>query len=177
MEKIKFVKDVKDASQACVLNDGRIFATIVEEDECSYFLCWDTHFSLETGEIYKFNKQGDYPADATTLQEIIEVQHSGKIVEPYEEFNYHKDVYPKDVVLNANLYRRIQAYFKNHYNRRVSIKAIEYCLVNWKNDYKSGYRDEKNGYHLFSPCGCNSLRLSMTTLVDSCAYWQKTYFA
>lgn len=43
----------------------------------------------------------------------------------------------------------------------------------WKNDYKSGhiYGD----FHIFSPCGCNPLRFSVSLNVG--LDWQKEYFA
>ena len=41
-------------------------------------------------------------------------------------------------------------------------------------DLKSGYRDEKNGYHLFTPCGCNPLSLRATSLEKELD-WQTTY--
>ena len=43
----------------------------------------------------------------------------------------------------------------------------------WKNDYKSGhiYGD----FHIFSPCGCNPLRFSISLNVG--LDWQKEYFA
>jgi hypothetical protein len=43
----------------------------------------------------------------------------------------------------------------------------------WKNDYKSGhiYGD----FHIFSPCGCNPLRFSVSLNVG--LEWQKEYFA
>lgn len=43
----------------------------------------------------------------------------------------------------------------------------------WKNDYKSGhiYGD----FHIFSPCGCNPLRFSVSLNIG--LDWQKEYFA
>lgn len=43
----------------------------------------------------------------------------------------------------------------------------------WKNDYKSGhiYGD----FHIFSPCGCNPLRFSVS--LNFGLDWQKEYFA
>ena len=39
---------------------------------------------------------------------------------------------------------------------------------------KSGYRDEKNGYHLFTPCGCNPLSFRVSSLEPELD-WQITY--
>lgn len=43
----------------------------------------------------------------------------------------------------------------------------------WKNDYKSGYI--YGDFHIFSPCGCNPLRFSVSLNVG--LDWQKDYFA
>lgn len=43
----------------------------------------------------------------------------------------------------------------------------------WKNDYKSGHIYED--FHIFSPCGCNPLRFSVSLNVG--LDWQKEYFA
>jgi len=58
----------------------------------------------------------------------------------------------------------------------VSKEAIMHNFDAWRAGLKSGYRDKERGYHLFSPCGCNPLRFSATSLCDSCHDWQKTYF-
>lgn len=43
----------------------------------------------------------------------------------------------------------------------------------WKNDYKSGHIC--GDFHIFSPCGCNPLRFSVSLNVG--LDWQKEYFA
>jgi hypothetical protein len=58
---------------------------------------------------------------------------------------------------------------------KVSIKAIKHNFNAWLADAKSGYRDNKNGYHLFTPCGCNALSFHLTTLHPAAKEWQKTY--
>ena len=45
----------------------------------------------------------------------------------------------------------------------------------WRADLKSGFRDERNGVHLFSPCGCNPLRFWISRLSEEGAGYQKTY--
>lgn len=66
----------------------------------------------------------------------------------------------------------VQKKFKeNGYN--VSLKAIKNNYKAWLCDFKSGYRG--NGYHLFTPCGCNPLSFRATTLHRKCKDWQTTY--
>lgn len=64
--------------------------------------------------------------------------------------------------------------FKEH-GFNVTREAILHNFSAWACDYKSGYRDDANGYHLFTPCGCNPFSLRATTLYESCSDWQETY--
>ena len=57
----------------------------------------------------------------------------------------------------------------------VTKEAIMHNFNAWKDDCKSGYKDEINGYFLFTPCGCNALRFDALELTG--ADWQKTYVA
>lgn len=57
----------------------------------------------------------------------------------------------------------------------VSRDAVVHNYHAWLGDYKSGYRDEALGYHLFSPCGCNALSFRYSSLHELCSGWQTTY--
>lgn len=57
----------------------------------------------------------------------------------------------------------------------VTWEALYHNYSAWLGDLKSGYRDEKNGYHLFTPCGCNPLSFHATSLHEKCSDWQTTY--
>ena len=67
----------------------------------------------------------------------------------------------------------IKEFKENGFN--VTREAINHNYDAWCIDYKSGYRDEENNYHLFSPCGCNPLSFRATTLHEKCSDWQHTY--
>ena len=56
----------------------------------------------------------------------------------------------------------------------VTKEAVQHQLENWAYDCKSGYRDEANGYHLFTPCGHNPFSLRISELHSLCD-WQETY--
>lgn len=56
----------------------------------------------------------------------------------------------------------------------VTMEALQHNYDAWCCDMKSGYRDEENRYHLFSPCGCNPLRFSASELIEG-ERWQTTY--
>ena len=58
----------------------------------------------------------------------------------------------------------------------VTWEALVHNFCAWYSDRKSGFRDEKNGYFLFSPCGCNPLSFTATTLCEE-VEWQETYEA
>jgi hypothetical protein len=76
--------------------------------------------------------------------------------------------------LNDSDINLIIAKFKeNGFN--VTKEAIQHNFEAWRYDMKSGYRDEVNNYHLFSPCGCNPLSFRVTTLHKQCEDWQTTY--
>ena len=90
-----------------------------------------------------------------------------------EELAYREhDIYIDDVS-NIDIYKVVEEFRENGFE--VEREAILHNLEAWRNDYKSGYRGKY--CHLFSPCGCNRLRFSASTLHESCNYWQKTYIA
>lgn len=64
--------------------------------------------------------------------------------------------------------------FKEH-GFNVTIEALRHNFNAWRADLKSGYRDEENGYHLFTPCGCNPLSFRCSSLEEDCKDWQITY--
>ena len=72
-----------------------------------------------------------------------------------------------------NIKKIIEEFEANGFN--VTEGAIIHNFEAWKLDYKSGYKDESNGYFLFTPCGCNALRFNATELTGE--DWQKTYIA
>lgn len=74
---------------------------------------------------------------------------------------------------NADIDKIIAEFKANGFN--VTKDAILHNFDAWKYDMKSGYRDDENGYHLFTPCGCNPLSFSATTLHKMCDDWQDTY--
>ena len=74
----------------------------------------------------------------------------------------------------VNTKKIIKFFRDNGYN--VTSEAVNWCFENWKSGFKSGYRDQENGYHLFNPCGGNALSIRLTTLNPLCEDWQVTYW-
>lgn len=68
---------------------------------------------------------------------------------------------------------KLIAFFKGK-GFNVTRKAIVHNINAYDVNMKSGYRDEKNGYHLFTPCGANPLSFTATSLNKNCD-WQETY--
>jgi hypothetical protein len=81
--------------------------------------------------------------------------------------------YRKSNLTDRDINKMIKEFKANGIN--VTKEAIVHNLVAWLYDMKSGYRDEENGYHLFSPCGCNPMSFRATSLHPKCADWQTTY--
>lgn len=150
----KMVESRKDCSWGFQLHDGRI---ILVADEEKFRLRFDEPIMVD-GEV-------------TTLNDL-KANGKGKEVFPYEKYDINnikgaKNLSDKDLL-------RIQRKFKkNGFN--VTFDALFHNYHAWFMDMKSGYRDEENGYHLFTPCGCNPLSFRATTLCDNCKDWQFTY--
>lgn len=65
-------------------------------------------------------------------------------------------------------------FFKEH-GFNVDAEGIIHNVKAWERDYKSGWLDEANSVFLFSPCGCNPLRINASEFVGES--WQETYIA
>ena len=149
----KYVESKKDYTRGFQLNDGRII------------LIADEKYRL------RFDEPIEVDGQITTLNDLLR-EGKGKEVFPYEEYDINnvrgaKNLTDKDLL-------RIQKKFKkNGFN--VTFEALFHNYHAWFMDMKSGYRDEENGYHLFSPCGCNPLSFRATTLCDNRKDWQFTY--
>jgi len=182
MDKIKFVKSRFDTSRGFQLNDGRIIAiNEVVNGGTTLALRFDTPFNIETGEIdstfypptkYK-GKDGlpDYAPDGFTTLNNLEAQKLGHVVHCYEEYRINLGEEPR---MDGKQIAKVIAEFEDA-GFKVTKEAILHNYYAWQGCLKSGYRDEKNGYHLFTPCGGNPFSLSATTLHELCSDWQTTY--
>ncbi len=105
----------------------------------------------------------------TTLNKLKE-EEKAKEVFCYDKCdrNFGWEPLSEDKVMNL-----VRDFHKNGFN--VTARAIYHNMSAWCADMKSGYRDEKNGYHLFTPCGCNQLSFRATSLHKLCEDWQTTY--
>ena len=86
------------------------------------------------------------------------------------------DIYLKDfpdatTVERPDLYAIQDEFYINGFD--VTLEAIAHNYEAWCRDMKSGYLDKENGYHLFTPCGCNTLSFRASEYVGE--DWQTTY--
>lgn len=74
----------------------------------------------------------------------------------------------------VRLHNILKEFMENGFN--VTEEAVMHNYEAWKAGFKSGYRDEKNGYHLFTPSGCNQCDLRASS-IEKELDWQNTYTA
>ena len=139
-------------------------------------ITYASRIDLEHAMYAERDEECDYP----TINELIA---SGSLQEKsyikmcdvdYEK--YPAQVRRMDEKQIDALLKRVQNKFKaNGFN--VTLDALTHNLNAWLLDYKSGYRDEANKYHLFTPCGCNPLSFRASELDEHCRDWQTTYEA
>lgn len=107
-------------------------------------------------------------AKLPTLSDCVD---NGELIEKY---SYETIRYMPKKVTNREIIKETLDFF-NTKGFKVTEEAIKHNLAAYDRDEKSGYRDEKNGYHLFTPCCCNPLAFTVTTLSTLSRDWQNTY--
>ena len=165
MDKLKFVNSRLETAWGFQLPDGRIIDLL--NTNGSFALSYDRAFNLQTEEVFPV---GEHPKDSVTLNDLT--KQGGKTVHCYNEVDLNYGVRFK---LNKTKLERIKKYFAKK-GFHVTEEAVIHQYNNWCHGFKSGYRDEENGYHLFTPCGGNPFALRLTTLHEKCADWQITYW-
>lgn len=134
--------------------------------------------NTDTLEYLKMSDKGYKECTWSTINDLIK---DGKAIsKPYGKeydidvrgFSGCRSVHPSKVPDFSKIQKKFK---KNGFN--VTIEALEHNFGAWLGDLKSGYRDEENGYHLFTPCGCNRLSFRATELHSYFEDWQITYEA
>ncbi len=175
-DKIYFVKDRSETQKGVQLNDGRIISLYNKYNK--FYLRYDFVLDLDKGIIIKKDGEltlADKNKGYTTLNELISNKQA-KDVNCYDCLDFDMDVYMDDPQLDKKVTaKKIIKFFRDN-GYKVTPKAVNWCFENWKSGFKSGYRDQKNGYHLFNPCGDNPLSIRLTTLNPLCENWQETYW-
>lgn len=164
---VNFVSDRNETQRGVMLNDGRIISLFDEDNK--FYLRFDYQINLKEGVFFPTDEHID---GCVSLNDLLR-NDEAVMVYCYDGVDYDEDVYPCDKDFTGQDIADIKAYFYEHgYN--VTEEAISHQIKAWRSGMKSGYRDEKNGYHLFSPCGCNPLSIRLSTLHHLCD-WQNTY--
>jgi hypothetical protein len=171
--KLRMVGDRADTQRGVLLTDGRIISLFNENNQ--FYLRWDFPIDLET--MTYEPRLADESKGEVSLNTLTERKIVAGEVYCYDECIYYRHIYPEAFTCPEQErleIDRIESFFRdNGYN--VSREAIEHNFNSWLGDMKSGYRDDINGYHLFSPCGCNPLSMRLSTLHKLCDDWQQTY--
>ena len=149
----KYVESKKDYTRGFQLKDGRII------------LIADEKFRL------RFDEPIEVDGQITTLNDLLR-EGKGKEVFPYEEYAIN-NIKGENNLSDKDLLRIQRKFKKNGFN--VTFEALFHNYQAWFIGLKSGFLDEQNGYHLFTPCGGNPLSFRATTLCDNCKDWQFTY--
>ena len=175
MAQLNFIQTRKDAQWGFQLNDGRIIELMDKEGKLLFK--YDTPINLETGEIGpeppytpSVKDREPFPEGFTTLNDL-QKEGKGKTVYCFDCCDIDLG-YPKTMTIRRAL--RLAREFSIQ-GFSVSSVAIMHNFEAWQRGQKSGYRDEKRGTHLFTPCGGNPFSLRATTLENCCRDWQKTY--
>jgi hypothetical protein len=164
MKKIEFIAE---KSYKCfILPNGKIMNL--------FPFRWDAKIELESEMYISSDDTEEYEASTLpTIQDLVE-QNVIKISTCIR--NEHTITFsPRKRVLTKKDIKNIIKEFAEN-NLSVSEEAIINNYECWLGDLKSGFRDEKNGTHLFTPCRCNPLQFYATTLENhpTCD-WQTTY--
>lgn len=134
---------------------------------------WEYEYvNIDTMEWYHCSEPNHQPIDGfKNLNALVRDGHEVELCNPFVEIDWRPiNDYPSSINMDD-----VKEFFKEH-GFNVTYSAISHQFDNWSMGYKSGYRDERNGYHLFTPCGGNPFRLSLTSLHETASDWQTTYY-
>lgn len=174
----KIITDIEQARKAGLLKGGRYF--IIRDNRTPMFLpiAYNNKIDIKTMTLYT----GEDIKKNPKLPDYNDLIKWGYIKEANIFRGYDIDVewfadretaeddnleLTDEIINNILLEFRLQEF-------NVTREALLHNYDAWRNDLKSGYRDDKNGYHLFTPCGCNTLSFRASRLCDDLD-WQKTY--
>lgn len=170
----KIITDRDEAREKGLLNDGRYFIR-TSDGTAMYLPIWYgnrldlDNLLLFTGKENEENPQ--YP-------DINELIKEGKVRDA-TIYRYHDIFLPRfpgcyeGPAFTSKVIRSVVEEFRAN-GFKVTREAVVHNYKAWFCDLKSGWRDEENGYHLFTPCGCNPLSFRATSLEKELD-WQTTY--
>jgi hypothetical protein len=137
-----------------------------------YALRYDAKVDLDNMMFISIAEREEYKN--STLPTINDLFYKGFMSEGTCIEREYKIFLPHKQSLSEQDFKDIKKEFaENGFN--VTIHALKHNYMAWLCDMKSGYRDFKRNYHLFTPCGCNPLSFRASTLHHQCNDWQQTY--
>ncbi len=173
----KIITNRAEAVKKGMLKDGRYFIHL-QSGTALYLPIWYGHrLDLKNMLITENEKEIEQRTDLPDLNQLIK---EGYIID-VNIFRAHDIFLAKfkncrtRKVLDDDLLAALQEEFRNH-GFNVTADAIRHNYNAWLADHKSGYRDQENGYHLFTPCGCNPLSFRVASIEPELD-WQWTYDA
>ena len=167
MRKFQFLKEKE--YMAFELPNGKMVNVYACKYDCKVDLKNETFILSKDEEEYELS-------NLPKMEELVKqgiVKVVSCIENTFDIDNIYQDRFRVSSISEKKVQSLINKFKKNGFN--VTREAIFHNFFCWLDDMKSGYRDEKNNYHLFSPCGCNPFSLRATTLHPKCADWQTTY--
>lgn len=137
-----------------------------------YDVKYDSKVDIKNLKYISITDEGYNDCTLPTINELYAngiLTKEGSCIERDYQVNFRNVTNLNDADVNLI----IMEFKENGFN--VTEQAIRHNFDAWRYDEKSGYRDDENNYHIFSPCGCNPLSFRATTLHKQCEDWQKTY--
>lgn len=170
----KIITDKEDARKAGLLTNGTHFVRTTDGLRM-YLPTFRYDHPVDLDALVQYA-----PGENDALPTLNDLLKKGLVTEENDYREY--EVFPEGFddrfsappMTGARIRAIIDEFRKHGFN--VTRDAIIHNYRAWYDDLKSEFRDEANGYHLFSPCGCNPLRLSATSLCEDLS-WQDTYSA
>jgi hypothetical protein len=169
------ITDINEARSKGMLRDGRYFLR-TDTGQPMYLPIWYGHrLDLANMTVTENREEIAIRTDLPDLNQLIKegkvrnatIYREHDIFLPEFKGSYEAPPFTGEVV------RKVIAEFAGH-GFKVTRQALVHNFKAWYSDLKSGYRDDRNGYHLFTPCGCNPLSFRATSLEPELD-WQKTY--
>lgn len=157
------------AKSAGLLSHGRYFIK-ASTGEAMYLPMWYGH-RLDLDRML-ITEDRDEIARRTEFPDLNELVKKGFVLEAAIYREHDIDLGFIRGMAERRIERVLKEFREHGFN--VTEKALMHNYRAWRNDLKSGFRDEENGYHLFTPCGCNPLSFRASSLEDGLD-WQKTY--
>lgn len=166
---IPIITDRKTATGKGMLTDGRYF-TVASTGQDMFLPIWYGH-RLDLDRMLVTESREEI-ASRTDLPDLNELVRKGTVINKTIYRSHDIDLGWLRGMSEVRLDNICREFREHEFD--VTPEAVMHNWKAWQLDLKSGYRDEANGYHLFTPCRHNPFSLRATSLEPELD-WQKTY--